>query len=180
MRDRKIVKKYLVHSPYKRIVNTMRYKRESYTARKILKSPTFCDATIQELMRTIRNECATLCKKTPSPSYLRVGTINDLFQFDWEPLLQELQEKAPLLMSVLKAASERSNRKPADVAVVGMAAAILLKSRCMHMCKMQMMTSSLLYSGHASKRVSTSAYHCNSLIIIVCLLVCRFFCDYIN
>ena len=58
--------------------------------------------------------------------YLRVGTINDLFEFDWEPLLQELQEKAPLL-SVLKAASERSNRKPADVAVVGMAAAILLK-----------------------------------------------------
>ena len=113
----------------------MRYMRESYTAQKILKSPTFCDATIQELMHTIRNECATLCKKTPSPSYFRVSTINDLFQFDWEPLLQELREKAPLLTSVLKAAAERSNRKPADVPVVGMAAAILLKSRCMHMCK---------------------------------------------
>ena len=104
----------------------MRYKRESYTARKFLKSSIFCDTPIQELMSTIRNECATLCKKTPSPSYLRVCAINNLFQFDWEPLLQELQEKAPLT-SVLKASAELSTKKPADVAVVGMAVLLILK-----------------------------------------------------
>lgn len=91
----------------------MRYKRESYTARKFLKLSIFCDTPIPELMSTIRNECATLCKKTPSPSYLRVCAINDLFQLDWEPLLQ--------------ASAERSTRKPADVAAVGMAALLILK-----------------------------------------------------
>ena len=152
MRGRKIVRKYTLRSRYKWIVNTMRYNKAMYTARRILKSPKLSEATVREITRTIKQECATLCKMTSQSSF-RVKTIADLLQFDWVSLLQELKNKAPLFTSVLKAAAEGATHRTPDVAVIGMAASVLLKSRCKHMCKLQMMVSSLLYAGHASKRV---------------------------
>lgn len=46
------VRKYLVHSPYKGVVKTMRYNRPNYTARRILKSSILSNATVSEIKRT--------------------------------------------------------------------------------------------------------------------------------
>ena len=154
VRGRKIIRKYSLHSPYKQVVKTMRYKRPNYTARNILKSPSLSNATMDEIKRIVKHECEQLCKTTPTPSCLRVAAVKDLTSFKWEPLVKELQNTAPVLTSVLYAAAgESTQAKPSESAVC-MAASLLLKHRCQHMCKVQLMVSSLLYAGHAAKRVS--------------------------
>ena len=154
MRGRKILRKYSLRSPYKQVVKTMRYNRPNYTARNILKSPSLSDATMDEIKCIVKHECEQLCKKTPTPSCLRVAAVKDLSEFRWEPLVKELQNTAPVLTSVLYAAAEESTQaKPSEIAVC-MAASLLLRHRCQHMCKLHLMVSSLLYAGHTAKRVS--------------------------
>lgn len=132
----------------------MRYNKASYTARKILKSATLCDATTSEIAHTVKRECVKLCKTVPSPSNFCVKTTSDLLQFDWVPLLQEHERSAPVFTSILKAAAEGSAHNKPDPAGLVMAVSILLMSRCQRMCKVQVVVSSLLYAGHASKKVS--------------------------
>ncbi len=55
MRGKQILRKYRVHSPYKRVVKTARFKQPSYTARTLFKAPILRDATLKELTTTIRN-----------------------------------------------------------------------------------------------------------------------------
>ena len=73
-------------------------------------------------------------------------------------MIEELQHKAPVLVAILEAASKTSVKNKQNKALICMAGAILLKSRCKHMCKLQLVISSLLYAGHASKRVNSN-YH---------------------
>ena len=154
MRGRKIVRKYLVHSPYKTIVKTTRYKQPSYTARTLFKSPTLRDATLQEVLKKVKSECNCLCSLLPAPSVLRSSI--GLKQLQWDSAVEELRKRAPVLLSIVTAAatggSGGSTRVPPSC-VVGMVFATLLKARSKNMCKLQAMIGALLYAGHASKRV---------------------------
>lgn len=142
----------------------MRYGRPNYTARRILKSPLLSDATIAEIKRTIWHECDLLCKKTQS-SHLRVLNIKDLYEFKWEALIEQLQRIAPVLTSVLSAAATRSStEKKSNMVAICVVAALLLKNQCKHMCKVQMIVSSLLYAGHAAIKVSICVHAWYSLI----------------
>lgn len=84
----------------------------------------------------------------------------------------ELRKKAPNLLAILQAAAQATRSRKAvpsisvvgmaadisvvgSFSVVGMAAGILLKTRNKHMCALQSVVSTLLYAGHASKKVST-------------------------
>ena len=151
MRGRQIVRKYLIHSPYKEVVKSMRYNKLQYTARKILKSPEISKGMITQLTRTIKHECEMLCKVVPAPSLFRAKSTNDLLHLNWKPMIEELHRTAPVLIAILEGVAGGSNSKQ----IIGMVAAILLKSRCKHMCKVQMVISSLLYAGHTSKRVNS-------------------------
>ena len=72
-----------------------------------------------------------------------------------------LKHKAPTLLSVIEAAAKspyklsqlkkKKKHTPLSIAV-GMAACILLKQRCKHLCLLQVIISILLYAGHASKK----------------------------
>ena len=152
MRGRKIVRKYLIHSPYKPLVKTTRYKKPAYTARTLFKSPTLREAIVKE--STIRNECKVLCKRLPSLSLLRSSSFKSLLEFNPKDVLKELSIKAPVLLAILKAAASSCCSEPTQ-AVIAMAAAVLLKSRSQNMCKLQAVVSSLLYAGHSSKKVFT-------------------------
>ena len=155
MKGKRIVRKYLIHSPFKSLVKTTRYKKLKYTARTLFKSEGIHRATMGEALRAIQAECELLCKRAPSPSQLRTAPVRRLEQFRWDEVEQELTAKAPTLLSVLQTAAGSEATTPAIV----MATAILLKSRSLCMCKLQAIVGSLLYSGHASKRVCfTVAY----------------------
>jgi len=161
MRGRKIVRKYLVRSPYKPVVKTTRFKQPSYTIRTLFRTPTLRDATVQEMLSTVKHECDLLCKLVPSSSILRSSSVHSLKEVKWESVQDDLKSRAPVLLSVLTTAatggSGSSTRSPPP-SVIGMAAAVLLKARSKNMCKLQAMVGALLYAGHASKRVSACAY----------------------
>jgi hypothetical protein len=108
MRGRRIVRKYLIHSPYKPMVKSARYKKPTYTARTLFKNPTLRDATLQEVINVVRRECDTMCKLTPSPSMLRSSTVNSMKEKQWQPILDDMKVRAPVLLSILSAAASRS------------------------------------------------------------------------
>ena len=138
MKGKRNVRKYLIHSPFKSLVKTTRYKKLKYTARTLFKSEGMHRATMGEVLRAIQAECELLCKRAPSPSQLRTAPVHR-----WDEVEQELTAKAPTLLSVLQTAAGSEATTPAIV----MAAAILLKSRSLCMCKLQAIVGSLLYSG---------------------------------
>lgn len=150
------MRKYLVHSPYKPMVKTTRFKQPSYTARTLFKTPTVHDATLREVLSTVKHECESMCKVVPSSSVLRSSSICGLKEMQWTSVLDEMKVRAPVLLSILTEAatggSGSSIRTPAP-SIIGMAAAVLLKARSRNMCKLQAMIGALLYTGHASKKV---------------------------
>lgn len=158
MRGRRIVRKYLIHSPYKPMVKSARYKKPTYTARTLFKNPTLRDATLQEVINVVRRECDTMCKLIPSPSMLHSSTIDSMKEMQWQPILDDLKVRAPVLLSILSAAASRRLGGGTNPANIAMAAAVLLKCRSNNVCKVQAMIGALLYAGHASKRVRTVQY----------------------
>ena len=104
MRGRRIVRKYLIHSPYKPMVKSTRYKKPTYTARTLFKNQTLRDATLQ-VINVIRRECDMMCKLTPSPSMLHSSSINSMKEMQWEPILDDMKVHAPVLLSILSAAA---------------------------------------------------------------------------
>ena len=76
--------------------------------------------------------------------------------------MTHLKQKAPTSLSIIEAAA-KSPYRPSQLkkhtplsSAVGMAACILLKQRCKHLCLLQVIISILLYAGHASKKVTNS------------------------
>lgn len=169
MRGRKIVNKYLVRSPFKPIVKTARFKRPSYTAWMLFKLPTLREATLQEVINVVKHECKVVCKNFPSPSVLRSGTIISLKEMSWESIVEDLKQRAPVLLSILIAAGTNvrggQSRTPAP-STLAMAAAVLLKARSRNICKVQAVTGALLYAGHASKRVLKFMF-----IFVLCIYI---------
>ena len=131
----------------------MCHNKLSYTASKIMKSAGINDATIGQTIQAIKHECEILCKLRPFPSKFRVKITSDLLSFEWNSMFQELKKTAPILTRIIETAAETSAHVKPDHAIISMVAAILLKSCCKHMCKVQIIISALLYAGHASKKV---------------------------
>ena len=109
----------------------MRYNRPKYMARCILKSPLLSNATVCENKRIIERECECLCKKL-SPSYLRVADIKNLCEFKWDVLIKHLQDIAPVLTTILSAATGQSKETKPNVVAICVVASLLLKQRCKH------------------------------------------------
>ena len=150
--SRRIVRKYLLNSPYKRVVKSMRYKEPSYMARTLLKSPPLRQATIDEVVNTVKRECTSICRLRPKPSILRTGGTCVFRDFYWSSLLNELNSKAPTLLAVLKAASGCGSSQKSLIPLE-VAACILLYSRSKHLCHVQTIVGGMLYAGHAAKKV---------------------------
>ena len=129
------MQKYCVHSPYKRIVKSIRFKKPCYTAHTLFKS--LPNATLREVLNAVRRECESMCKVKPS-SLLRSSSVAELKQMEWASILDELKARAPVLLSIItEAATSRSGSSRAPLpTIIAMAVAIVLKSRSKNMCKL--------------------------------------------
>lgn len=88
-----------------------------------------------------------------SQSLLCSTAKSDLVGFKWDTLHKELSAKAPILLSVLEAATKtRIPRKNATI-VVCTCAALLLRCRNHKMNLVQKIISLILYAGHSAKKV---------------------------
>lgn len=74
-------------------------------------------------------------------------------EFEWDTLLEELQINAPVLLSILQAATRTRAPRSNTKSVIGTRAAILLKHRSPKMSLLQKVISLVLYSGHTSNQV---------------------------
>ena len=148
------MRKYTVReSPYKRIGKSLRYKQSSYTARTCMVLPAAKAVALRQVITSVKQECRHLCQQKPRSSVLRVSAVDGLKSFSWKGVTQELKQRAPTFLSILQAAAQsyrprappKARRKKrgspsrllqrARESVVGMAAAVLLKERNQHMCK---------------------------------------------
>lgn len=154
LRGRQLVRKYRIISPFKRVVKTMRYRQVARTARSTFKAPELGRATLNALTNKVRRECRWMCNNLPSKSLFKNISTDTLKGFDIEALHKELVTKAPVLFAVLQAAGTPTHTKKAlQHNMTTMAAAVLLKARSQKMCMLQTLVGTILYTGHASKRV---------------------------
>ena len=134
----------------------MRYKRPAYTARKFLKVPQFQRESIKKIADIVDKECISLTSKS---SILSTGKSNYI-KFNWNSLLKQLESCAPNLMAVLKAASKYNCLSITSKIRLCTAASILLFSRSQILSTVQIFIGSILYAGHAAKKVCKMVYNC--------------------
>jgi len=150
IRRRKILKKYIVQTPYKGIVKTMRYKRPAYTARKFLTVPRLQQESVRRIADGVDKECALFCRKNGS---ILSNAKSRYTNFNWDLLLRELESNAPMLLAVLKAASKYDSSSEKSKIRLCTAASVLLFSRLQTLSIVQLFVGSILYAGHAAKKV---------------------------
>ena len=68
-------------------------------AQTLLKSPPLRQATLNEVVNTVKHECTSLCRLLPKPSILCTGSTCSYGDFNWPLLLNELNSKAPPLLA---------------------------------------------------------------------------------
>ena len=124
------------------------------------KSPGLRRGIIEIVKREINKECCLLCS-SKIPSILRKTSKDDLLEFSWKNLANELEEKAPTLQTILKSASFPLNNEAKLIEggkecekeikwlpATCMAAAVLLKNRSRYMTAVQLLITIIIqHSG---------------------------------
>ena len=125
--------------------------------------------TLQQAVRSIfvgkiNAECSSLCQTGGTPSAFKCITLSALTQFNWLWFIDEL--KAPLLLDILSIICCQNDQRnkfktgSSHNPGMGMAVALLLKERNMHMTGVQSIISLLLFAARVDKQV-------NQIIVIV-------------
>jgi len=128
----------------------MRYKRPAYTARKFLAMPRLKQESIKRMSDGIDKECTLFCTKNSS---ILATAKCKYTQFSWVKLFAELQSNAPTLLAMLKAASKYNPSSIKSKIRLCVAASVLLYSRSQLLNMVQLFIGSILYTGHAAKKV---------------------------
>lgn len=109
----------------------------------------------------INNECSKLCQRSPeNRSSFRKIRLSQIVDFKWSLLVNELENRAPLLFKTLSSiASRNDHRNQTKVSAshhpgICMAVAVILKERNREMCGLQSVVSCLMYSSHCEKKVN--------------------------
>ena len=130
-------------------------------AKAVLDQTEIKEAIITLLLGKLNEECTSLCRKTHSSPF-RTIPVDQLAKYKWQDMVEDLQQQAPFLFSVLYSITSRSDHRNAVKTGVAhypgicSAAAILLKVRNRQMCGLQTMVSLLMFSCHAEKQVMSN------------------------
>lgn len=117
------------------------------------------EAVTTQLLLTLNEECSKLCRRKKPTSLFRKVPMEDLTTFNWNGMIAELTQEAPLLLKMLQCVVARNDSR--NMSKVGVAhypgictaAAVMLKDRNREMCGLQSLLSLLLYSCHCEKQV---------------------------
>lgn len=96
----------------------------------------------------VQCEIATSCN-----SILRHNSKEQLLRFKWKDVNLEMKEHAPILLSLLHAATHTRRSRPNQEAEIAMRTAMLCKHWRPEMTATHKTLSLILYAGHASKQV---------------------------
>lgn len=114
---------------------------------------------------TINAECSNLCQRAPeNVSSFRKIPLSQRVDFKWSLLMNDLENRAPLLLKTLSSIASRNdhrNQKKVNTShhpAICMAAAVILKERNREMCGLQSVISCLMYSSHCEKKVNLNGW----------------------
>ena len=107
---------------------------------------------ISRVGKILQSEVAALCSDRCN-SVLRRHSKEQLLKFKWEDVNLEMRVHAPILLSLLHAATRTQRSRPNQEAVITMCAAMMCKLRRRDMSTIHKTLSLILYAGHASKQV---------------------------
>ena len=108
---------------------------------------------VEELTRTIRKEVKELCSRNYD-TILRMKTKPALQSFTWQRIWDELDTKAPLLLTILtNCLPKKKGSSDAVKPALCMCASILLKLTNPHVNLAQGVLSVVLRAGHTPKQV---------------------------
>ena len=112
-----------------------------------------------KVVETIDFECDRLCQRD-NPSLFRKIGIPQLSVFKWEMCIEQLKQKAPTLLTLVKAlvskSDHRNQQKKDERHYPGMcmAIAVLLKERNREMVGVQTLLSLVLFTSRVQKQVN--------------------------
>ena len=130
------------------------------------------EAVFTHFLDAIDHECTILCRRL-APTHFRTVPVEGIQQFNWQPLVNDLECCSPLLFSTLTRIAGHSDRRnkgklgPAHFPGICTAAAVILKERNREMCGLQSVVSLLMYSCHCEKQVIHVYTH--SVKVLICL-----------
>ena len=139
----------------------------------MVKNKTTRSAILKVIGKIVQREVAAICSDKHH-SVLRLNTKDSVTNFEYviSNLMGEMSHRAPVLLSILQSCLKtKTPRRNTDV-LVTMITSILCKNRRPSACLFQRIVSLLLYSGHASKKVSSIKkascihHHCTKLHIL--------------
>ena len=108
---------------------------------------------LKQIVAAVKSERRRLCQLKPKPSVLCMKSSDEL-----KAVTLELKQRAPSCSRVISIKGTPSNvgqteKEGMKTHADGMPGAVLPKERNQNMCKPQTIISTLLYAGHASKKV---------------------------
>lgn len=112
--------------------------------------------TKSQVLKIIGEELAKEIKEIASDrvqSILQSQTSNDVKNFKWDTLLNEMSRYTPTLKMLLAFATKTRKPRCNTKAVICMCAAIIISHRNSRMNFVQKIVSLILYCGHTSKKV---------------------------
>jgi len=118
---------------------------------------------LKKVGKILKSEIKVMCSEKTA-SILRSGSYDNLKNFTWDKLLQELRVHAPVLTDILHSCTSTKNPNPNRMAIIGFCAALLLKQHCPRMSLLQKIVMLILHAGHCGKQV-----------FVLLLLFCYFF-----
>ena len=125
-----------------------------------MENGTLQEAVFSGFLSKINAECSNLCQSGETPSAFKRITLSALPQFNWSWFIDELKEKAPLLFGIVSSICSQNDQRnkfktgPFHNPGMGMAVALLLKERNMHMTGIQSIISLLLFAARVDKQVN--------------------------
>ena len=100
---------------------------------------------------SLRHEIAWLCSDN---STCTKKDPNTLKEFSWKGMVNEAKKLAPTLTELLVSCTKTRKPRKNQNAIIGLLFAVMCKHRRPALSLIQQVVSLILYSGHASKRVS--------------------------
>lgn len=122
------------------------------------------EAVILSVLDQLESECSKLCQKSNPPSLFCKVPVSEIKEFEWDNLIEEFKNKAPLFFQILCSVTSRNDHRNkskhgrAHNPGICMAAAVVLKERNQKMTGVQSLISLTLFASHVDKQVIRYLY----------------------
>lgn len=132
-----------------------------------MRDPKIKEQSLRILSKHVQKEMTQMCAKS-TKSKLRTTSTENLYNFSWSEISEEVEKHAPTLYRVLKGIVDvkrkvnpksknkkktKKSYQSSDTAILAFCASVFLRHRNVHMNKVQKILSLILDCGHASKQV---------------------------